>query len=126
MPRKQSISALLSKDTSGGKKNLRSKVICNCCDCNGSLVDPRTKLTHEKKRSKKNQSDLSLSLLNLSSQSVLMEQDSINDSDWLGAQKSASIEENSSENSDIAEFTFQPRKRKSVLNRQLFLIRQMK
>jgi hypothetical protein len=45
MSKKCSISALLNKDTKTERK--RTKVICNCIDCNGSFIDPRTKIIHE-------------------------------------------------------------------------------
>ena len=123
MPRKCSISALLNSSQSKKtvRKNLCSKVACNCNYCNGSLIDPRTKIIYESMQSKKT-SDLDLNLLTLLSQSplikqdsalieqdsALIEQDSAEDLsafiDWPDLQKLASIEE------DSDEFMFQSRK----------------
>jgi hypothetical protein len=74
MQRKRSISALLNplkkERTKAVKK--RPKVACNCRNCNGSLVDPRTKIVHENRQFTKKPSDLSFDSLNLSSQSTLV------------------------------------------------------
>src|SRR5277367_6796671 len=45
MSKKRSISALLNKNTKTERK--RTKVICNCIDCNGLFIDLRTKIIHE-------------------------------------------------------------------------------
>ena len=78
MLRKRSISALLNSSQSKKtvRKNSRSKVTCNCNYCNGSLIDPRTKILHESMQSKKT-SDLDLNLLTLLSQLSLIKQDLI-------------------------------------------------
>jgi hypothetical protein len=54
MSRKRSISALLNENPR--KKQKKTKVICNCDKCNGSLVDRRTNLSHKYRQKKeKNQ-----------------------------------------------------------------------
>src|SRR5271170_7407517 len=138
MQRKRSISALLNSLKKERTKAIkRPKVACNCRNCNGSLVDPRTKIVHENDQFTKKLSDLSFDSLTLSSQSAsvptkqnLEESASIDDSfmDWP-MQKSASDDlledlfddliedsfDDSFEDSDT--FPFQPRKRKLALNR---------
>jgi Transposase family tnp2 len=51
MPRKRSISALLNESS---KKNFKkTKVTCNCDECDGLLVDSRTEFSHRYRKSKK-------------------------------------------------------------------------
>src|SRR5271154_1942475 len=136
MQRKRTISALLNplkneatksnplkKEKERNKATKRyPKVICNCRDCNGLPVDPRTKIAHENKQVTKKPSDLSLDLLTLSSQSAntnlqpARKSASVDNSfmDWP-IQESVSddlfedLPEDSLEDSDT-KFTFQPRK----------------
>src|SRR5271155_2321142 len=92
MQRKRLILALLNPLKKERTKAIkRLKVACNCRNCNGSLVDPRTKIVHENDQFTKKPSDLSFDLLTLSSQSAsvptkqnLEESASIDDSfmDW--------------------------------------------
>src|SRR5271155_1211629 len=53
MTRKHSISALLGKNTQKKRSEVRVKVICNCINCNGLFIDPRTKTAHENNPTKK-------------------------------------------------------------------------
>lgn len=118
MSRKRSISALLNKDTSSQSKERiksRSKVACHCNKCNGLLIDPRTKLEHERRQSK--------NLL----QPALTKQDSIDNLDILmdfsSIQEPAVSEDPSIQKSALPEeleFIFQPRKRKPAPNRATF------
>jgi hypothetical protein len=50
MSRKRSISALLNESL--GKKS-KTKITCNCDECNGILVDTRTEFSHRYRKSKK-------------------------------------------------------------------------
>ena len=147
MQRKRTISALLNplkneatksnplkKEKERNKATKRClKVICR--NCNGLPVDPKTKIAHENKQVTKKPSDLSLDLLTLSSQSAntnlqpTQKLASVDDSfiDWP-IQESVSDDlfedlpedslEDLTEDSDT-EFTFQPRKQKSTLNRTI-------
>jgi len=51
MSRKRSLSALLNESS----KKESEKITCNCDECNGSVVDSRTKFSHRYRKSKKNQ-----------------------------------------------------------------------
>src|SRR5271168_114003 len=53
MARKHSISTLLGKNTQKKRFEVRAKVICNCINCNGLFIDPRTKTAHENNPTKK-------------------------------------------------------------------------
>src|SRR5271155_3254631 len=140
MQRKRLILALLNPLKKERTKAIKHpKVACNCHNCNGSLVDPRTKIVYENDQFTKKPSDLSFDSFTLSSQSAsvptkqnLEESASIDDSfmDWP-MQKLASDDlledlfddliedsfDDSFEDSDT--FPFQPRKRKSALNRMV-------
>jgi hypothetical protein len=48
--RNRSIASIVNEETTSSNRpssNIRKKVICNCPDCNGKLVDSRTKEIHE-------------------------------------------------------------------------------
>lgn len=48
--RNRSIASIVNEETASSSRpssNIRKKVICNCHDCNGKLVDSRTKEIHE-------------------------------------------------------------------------------
>ncbi len=48
--RNRSIASIVNEETASSSRpssNIRKKVICNCPDCNGKLVDSRTKELHE-------------------------------------------------------------------------------
>src|SRR5436190_14309372 len=48
--RNRSITSIVNEETASSSRpssNIRKKVICNCPDCNGKLVDSRTKELHE-------------------------------------------------------------------------------
>ena len=54
MSRKRSVASLLddldeesSTNQPSARSSTRKKVSCNCSDCNGSLVDPRTREIYE-------------------------------------------------------------------------------
>src|ERR1043166_7358940 len=53
--RNRSIASIVNEETASSSRpssNIRKKVICNCPDCNGKLVDSRTKELHESKYQK--------------------------------------------------------------------------
>jgi len=50
MSRKRSISALLNENS---RKKSKTKITCNCDECNGLLVDTRTEFSHRYRKSKK-------------------------------------------------------------------------
>ena len=72
MQKKHLILALLNLSKKERTKAIRKrpKVACNCHNCNGSLVDPRTKIVHENRQFTKKPSDLSFDSLTLSSQNL--------------------------------------------------------
>lgn len=43
----RSASSILDKESARPSGNIRKKVICNCSECNGQLIDSRTKEIHE-------------------------------------------------------------------------------
>src|SRR6185437_1714124 len=48
--RYRSIASIVNEETASSSRlssNIRKKVICNCSDCNGKLVDSRTKELHK-------------------------------------------------------------------------------
>jgi len=47
---RRSIASVVNKETASSSRpssNIRKKVICNCHDCNGKLVDSHTKEIHK-------------------------------------------------------------------------------
>ena len=45
--RVRSISSIIDEEIEPSPKRSHNRVVCNCPDCNGNLVDPRTKEVHE-------------------------------------------------------------------------------